>query len=220
MRGCLVQDKNNQEINYLCSNVENNKIAMYYTFYLNLIKEGQTYFNKSIKDTITVELSSYSKKQGISHSQKFHTLTENIDINFKTYGCILNTTNINFNLGKQQQEKFTGIGPIGSGETKPIALTCDPDTKYSLQVDGITESNYSDVIELTQNSGAATGVGVQLLANNKPVQLNHAQYIATTTNGNTDSPQSIDITARYYQTADKVTPGSTNASATFTLTYQ
>ncbi|HDL8466100.1 TPA: spore coat protein U domain-containing protein [Yersinia enterocolitica] len=134
--------------------------------------------------------------------------------------CSLNTNNINFYLGEQKQEYFTSVGATTRGNTQHITLTCDTNIKYSLQVDGIAESNQPGVLKLTQEPGAASGVGVQLLANNKEIEIGKTKEMGTSATSGTNLPEKIDITARYYQTADKVTPGSANASATFTLTYQ
>ncbi|MDA5533456.1 fimbrial protein [Yersinia mollaretii] len=144
------------------------------------------------------------------------------DINVSTYGCTLDTDNINFDLGKHQQSDFTRVSTKGNEIKKQINLTCAPNTKYSLQVDGDAEPNHPGVIKLTQEPGAATGVGVQLLTgpNKEPVVLGVAKEMGTTAASGTDIKQNIDITARYYQTAPTITPGSANASATYTMTYQ
>ena len=78
------------------------------------------------------------------------------------------------------------------------------------------------VIKLAQEPGVATGIGVQLLAgkNKEPVVLGNAKEMGTSASGSKDSEQTIDIIARYYQTDTQITPGSANASATFTMTYQ
>ncbi|WP_261371915.1 fimbrial protein [Yersinia mollaretii] len=143
-------------------------------------------------------------------------------IGIKTNSCTLVTTNINFNLGKQQQKDFMRIGPIGREQTQQIAVTCDPNTKYSLKVDGDAEPGHPGVIKLTPESGAATGVGVQLLtgANKDPVEFGKAKEMGHTAASGTDIKENIEITARYYQTAPTITPGSANASATYTMTYQ
>lgn len=152
----------------------------------------------------------------------YNTITPNNNIQVSGRGCTLDTPNLNFNLGKQQQKDFTGIGPIGSGPTQQIALTCDPNIKYSLQVDGDAEPGHPGVIKLTPGAGAATGVGVQLLTglNKEPVVLGVAKEMGTTAASGTDIKENIDITARYYQTSPTITPGSANASATYTMTYQ
>ncbi|HDL8471332.1 TPA: type 1 fimbrial protein [Yersinia enterocolitica] len=137
--------------------------------------------------------------------------------------CSLNTSNINFYLGEQKLTYFTHIGSTNGGSNKKrIELSCPPDTKYFLQIDGIAEPNHPGVIKLTQEPGAASGVGVQLRTgkNNEPVVFGQAKEMGTSATSGTNLQQSIDIEAYHYQTENKVTPGSTNASATFTLTYQ
>ncbi|MDN0109233.1 fimbrial protein [Yersinia mollaretii] len=165
----------------------------------------------------------YSTTNGADPERSIdNVITPNNNIQVSRYGCTLDTPNLNFNLGKQQQKDFTGIGPIGSGPTQQIALTCDPNTKYSLKVDGDAEPNHPGVLKLTPESGAATGVGVQLLTgvNKDPVEFGKAKEMGHTAASGTDIKENIDITARYYQTAPTITPGSANASATYTMTYQ
>ncbi|HDL8433567.1 hypothetical protein A6J63_000170 [Yersinia enterocolitica] len=137
--------------------------------------------------------------------------------------CSLNTSNINFYLGEHELTHFTHIGSRNGGSNKKrIELSCSPDTKYFLQIDGIAEPNHPGVLKLTQEPGAASGVGVQLRTgkNNEPVVFGQAKEMGTSASSGTNLQQSIDIEAYHYQTEEKVTPGSTNASATFTLTYQ
>ncbi|HDL6960992.1 TPA: spore coat protein U domain-containing protein [Yersinia enterocolitica] len=147
-------------------------------------------------------------------------LNGSLSFSYKRYGCTLNTSSINFNLGEQQQKDFTRIGFTGREGKQKITLTCDPNTKYSLQVDGTAESGHQGVIKLTSGSGAATGLGVQLLANNNVIEINQAKEMGTTAASGTNLREEIDITARYYQTGNTVTPGTANATATFTMTYQ
>ncbi|AHM75297.1 hypothetical protein [Yersinia hibernica] len=84
----------------------------------------------------------------------------NLDLNFNylieilTGSCELNTKRIDFDLGKQDYKDFNGIGAIGLGQTQQIALTCDPRTQYSLQIDGNAEPGHSGVIKLTPEPGA------------------------------------------------------------------
>ncbi|CNJ26642.1 putative fimbrial subunit [Yersinia aldovae] len=136
-------------------------------------------------------------------------------------GCTLNTPNLNFNLGEHQQNTFKGIGNTGQEITQPIILSCNPKTKYSLKVNE-TSTGVPGVIKLTQEPGVATGIGVQLLAgkNRAPIVLGSSQEMGTSMAGSKDLEQTINITARYYQTDTKVTPGSANASVTFTMTYE
>ncbi|MDA5549971.1 fimbrial protein [Yersinia massiliensis] len=135
-------------------------------------------------------------------------------------GCTLDSNRLDFNLGKNQQNDFKRIGTTGTPITKQIPLTCDPDTKYFLQVDGVAEPNHPGVMKLTSDPGAATGVGVQLLANGQPVEFGRAKQMGTSAASGNNIKETIDITAQYYQTQNRVPPGPANASATFTMTYQ
>ncbi|MCB5308649.1 fimbrial protein [Yersinia massiliensis] len=135
-------------------------------------------------------------------------------------GCTLDSNRLDFNLGENQQNDFKGIGSIGKEVTQKIALTCDPDTHYFLQVDGVAELNDKGVIKLTPEPGVATGVGVQLLANGQAVEFGRAKQMGTSSTSGNNIRETIDITAKYYQTAPTITPGPANASATFTMTYQ
>ncbi|HDL7824297.1 TPA: spore coat protein U domain-containing protein [Yersinia enterocolitica] len=135
-------------------------------------------------------------------------------------GCTLTTPTINFNLGEHQQNSFNRIGATGREVTQPIILACNPTTKYSLSING-DDGGAPGVIKLTQEPGAASGIGVQLLTakDNQPVNLTIPKEMGISAYSN-NVTETIDITARYYQTETKVTPGSANASATFTMTYQ
>ena len=67
---------------------------------------------------------------------------------------------------------------------------------------------------------AATGVGVQVATSNGtpvPLATNRASGLTLRT---TEGSYSIPLRARYLQTANTVTPGPANASATFTIIYQ
>ncbi|PNM19501.1 hypothetical protein A6J65_011905 [Yersinia enterocolitica] len=216
-------DTSYQEANCIIPNPDaSGKVRIYNFFYLSLVKLDSrhdigeinppdfdlVYRIESKNIVETVKSISYS----ISHNK----------VKITTDGCTLNARDINFDLGEQKQEYFTGVGATTRGNTQHITLTCDPNIKYSLQVDGIAESNQPGVVKLTPEPGAASGVGVQLLTgkNNDPVVFGQPKQMGISASSGTNLQEEIDITARYYQIADKVTPGSANASATFTLTYQ
>lgn len=147
-----------------------------------------------------------------SQNQKYIHVTSN--------SCSLDTPVLNFDLDKKEQRYFTSIGPKNVRKKQYIDLTCDPNIKFSLQIDGIAEQNYPGVIKLIPGPGAATGVGVQLLAADQEIEIGKAKEIGTSDNNGRSSRHHISITARYYQTDNKVTPGIVKATATFTMTYQ
>lgn len=120
----------------------------------------------------------------------------------------------------------TGVGtatpPIGFS----ISLTeCPTNMAIYYQIDPATDivppqggGQSSSLMKLDSTSGAS-GVGVQLLYENGQ---NHplATKITLTSTGLATPNTDIMLKARYMQIAPTVTPGTANASATVTITYQ
>nr|WP_281247117.1 fimbrial protein [Yersinia ruckeri] len=94
-----------------------------------------------------------------------------------------------------------------------------------MTIQGKSVASHPDILELDQTSGHASGIGVQLEAgdSSKDYQkmiLNEETYMHKTGNNGSVTNKHIDIRARYFQTENKITPGTANASATFIITYQ
>ncbi|WP_081578846.1 fimbrial protein [Yersinia massiliensis] len=138
----------------------------------------------------------------------------------RRYGCTLGTPNLVIPIGQVKSNNFTGVRSTFGRKASILELTCYPGTHYFLRVDGVQEGNHPGVIKLTSEAGVATGVGVQLLANGQPVEFGKAKQMGTSDTSGNSFKETIDITAQYYQTENRVTPGPANASATFTMTYQ
>ncbi|KGA76099.1 fimbrial family protein [Yersinia enterocolitica] len=192
-----------------------------YTVKMEILKPYNTVVSKEVN--IPVSITAYHYMPNMINQYKVGDLNHSIKVTATPASCSVNTSNINFDLGKQKITDFTRIGSTnGWSDTKRIELNCPPDTKYFLQIDGIAEPTPPGVLKLTPEPGAASGVGVQLLTgkNNDPVVFGQPKQMGTSARSGTNLQEEIDITARYYQIADKVTPGSANASATFTMTYQ
>jgi type 1 fimbria pilin len=131
--------------------------------------------------------------------------------------CSLTQTVIAVNLGNQIPLKtFTGPGSLSSPEGFNIPLMCDPQVPVRVQFTGTPAAGLPTVLDLTGDS-VATGLGVQLAYKDVPVTLN--SELAVGNSGVADGVYDIPFTARFYQTASTVTPGSAKAVATFTLTY-
>jgi len=131
-------------------------------------------------------------------------------------------------LGSYSTSKSSGLG-AGIGQTSDavpfnIQLNCESLLSGTfdvlMQFDGDAVSGLSDLGVLSLNSSSsASGVGVQILnENQQPIALtapfNVAAYPLST------ALVSVPLYARYYQTAETVSPGSANAVATYTLSYQ
>ncbi|CAI0914271.1 fimbrial protein [Serratia liquefaciens] len=91
--------------------------------------------------------------------------------------------------------------------------------QIKVQFDGTPASGDNSALALTAGSGVATGVAVQLQdAAGAIVPPGQASALMTI-KGGSGSLNSLGFTARYIATADSVTAGSANASATFTIWY-
>jgi len=105
----------------------------------------------------------------------------------------------------------------------------DPNTStnaYVTLTDATNPTNTSQVLSLTPTS-QASGVGVQIL--NGTTVLGYGPDSAAPGNTNQwyagniavgTSRFTIPLSARYVQTGATVTPGTANAQATFTMSYQ
>lgn len=127
------------------------------------------------------------------------------------------TTNPSSGLG-------AGIGQTSAATAFNIQLNCEAllsgNFDVMMQFDGEAPSGLSDagVVALNTTS-TASGVGVQILnENQQPIALatpfNVASYPLSS------ALITVPLYARYYQTAAKINPGTANAVATYTLSYQ
>lgn len=138
-------------------------------------------------------------------------------------GCSLTTTSLTFPIGNVQASSFgTAVGtiPAGGQNTQSLGLECDPNTNIMVKLNGTQNPDVGtpSVMALTGQgtTGVASGVGVQLLYNDVPLNLNSQITLKTSAGG----VESLPLTARYYQTSSSVIPGAANASATLEITYQ
>lgn len=137
--------------------------------------------------------------------------------------CSITTPTLNFPIGNVLAEKFgTSIGtiPANAQNTQDLGLNCDVGANINVRLQGAQNADVSttSVLALTGQGDAnvAKGVGVQLLYNGVPLELNNRIALKQSSGGQETFP----ITARYYQTKTSVSTGKANASATLDLTYQ
>ncbi|MGE8143985.1 fimbrial protein [Pseudomonas frederiksbergensis] len=92
----------------------------------------------------------------------------------------------------------------------------------SFRVDPVTTpvDAANGVLSLTSGAGTATGVGVQLFSISGAVQPLSQNRVLNISPAAGTTGFSVDLSARYLQTADKVTAGKANAVANYTLIYQ
>ncbi|MGX5011154.1 fimbrial protein [Enterobacter asburiae] len=140
--------------------------------------------------------------------------------NVETSACSVINPVINVPLGEVSRTAFTGQGTTVAEQHFTIHLDCDASTRVNLTLDDPTGSSTAPgVLPLTPATAVATasGVGVQVLYNNTPVTFGSMFNVGSSVSQGT---MEIALSARYYQTAARVTAGQANSMATFTLTYQ
>lgn len=137
--------------------------------------------------------------------------------------CTITTPDINLFLGKYRKSDFTGTGSTTAWQDFNIDLNCDKTARINVRIDGTADSSAGSQgvmkLDSSPDNTVATGVGIQMgyRPDNSLVQFGQEKYYWTSSSGGYEN---IQLRARYYQTAQAITPGQANGTATFTLTYK
>ncbi|ATG18480.1 fimbrial protein [Ralstonia pickettii] len=134
--------------------------------------------------------------------------------------CTLGSAAINVKMGDVPVGAFKGVGTSpDTTRTKAfdIPLTCSKGASINLKLDGTVYDATKGMLKLDEATNPAKGVAIQLLYDDKPVELAKSFKWQTASE---DGTYAIPLKARYVQTDNSITPGAANGSATFTLTYQ
>jgi type 1 fimbria pilin len=134
--------------------------------------------------------------------------------------CSIRTPNIQVPLADVMVTDLTSPGMTAKPKQFDMGLDCDAGTQVNVKLTGTQNSStgVNSVLQLTGagSAGVASGVGIQLLYNNVPLELNKNILLKTSAGGLETFP----FTAQYYQTAARVTGGTANTTATLEMTYQ
>lgn len=141
-------------------------------------------------------------------------------------GCTVGTKSANVDLGTIDIRTLTTVGSTSPSGAFNVSLTCDANVAVSaVMTDQTTPSNTSSVVTLTGDS-TASGVGVQFFYNGTgPLMMGPDSSAAGTTNQffiqSTTAAQTLSLPfqAQYIRTGELV-PGSANALASITFSYQ
>ncbi|AMX05510.1 fimbrial protein [Enterobacter asburiae] len=120
-------------------------------------------------------------------------------------------------LGTVSSKAFDGSDTAAPTDFK-IELTSCPDSAKTAAVkfDGTAANNDSTALQLTQEDGVATGVGIQITdAKNTVVPLHAASSSYDLKTG----ANSLAFTARYLKVGSAVTSGPANSTTNFTIVY-
>lgn len=130
--------------------------------------------------------------------------------------CEVNTYDTSVDLGSASTQSFTAAGSTSQSTDFTINLICSsllltPSITFSGTVDGDNSNIFAN------DSGTATGVGVQLLYGDTAITPDTAVSLGTATS---TSATDYDFKARLYQTTSAVTAGSVDTTVNFTLEYE
>ncbi|NGX88726.1 fimbrial protein [Rahnella sp. Lac-M11] len=146
--------------------------------------------------------------------------TSLINTRINAVQCSISNPSINVHLDDVLGADLNNVGTTVKDKNFDIGLQCDASAKINIKLTGVqnTETSTLGVLQLS-NAGrddVAKGVGIQMLYDNTPIELNKNMPLKTSSGGQ----ETFTFTARYYQTNSTVTTGSANATATLEITYQ
>ncbi|ANA33450.1 hypothetical protein R82526_01417 [Ralstonia mannitolilytica] len=142
------------------------------------------------------------------------------DVAVSNVSCTLGSAAINVNMGAAPISAFQRAGtsqPSFRDKAFSIPLTCPKGASINVKIDGNVHDAKQGMLKLDTGASSATGAAIQVLYDDKPVELGERFKWQET---DADGAYAIPFKARYVQTDSSVTPGVANASATFTVTYQ
>lgn len=130
--------------------------------------------------------------------------------------------NIAVNFGNVPQASFSGVGTTAAERKFTISLQCQQSPgNVFVRLDATADpSNSPGVLQVTQGTQAAKGVGIQLLDARNSHPVSYGSDIGAGSSPGGASTLQVPFTARYYQTAGTIVPGDANGTATFTIEYQ
>ncbi|HEC8327914.1 TPA: fimbrial protein [Providencia rettgeri] len=182
-------------------------------------KTGQVTTSNSIRSGLVARLTQTNNTPGSTWNLTTLNMPANaIRINVLSCSLKNNQSTYNINMRDWYDTQFPNIGSTSTPVDIPITLTCAAGTNIKATV---TSSKYEDTatgkLGLT-GANSAAGVAIQLLdKNNNPIKLNTKNSLQ---NNVPAGDYMFNWKARYIKTADNITPGTANASATVNIRYE
>lgn len=138
-----------------------------------------------------------------------------IEVNVK--GCELTTSTINVGMGAVLQREFTGIGSAVRQVPFTVDTQCDSGVLPVMTFSGNQVGTDNTLFALTEGENSAKGIAVRINYSGTSVENNQILDLNRTT---TQGLNSFPFSAQYVQTQSSITPGTANATLTFTLSYK
>lgn len=135
--------------------------------------------------------------------------------------CVVDTTELNVNMGNVATKQFYRAGNVPLPVHFTIGLKdCGPEViGVAVKFVGQPAIAGSPLVKLDASVGAATGLGISLMDRNKTqIAVNDNSGVYPLISGNDTA--TLDFYAQYSAYTIPVTAGPASASVTFTMTYQ
>ncbi|RQV01287.1 type 1 fimbrial protein [Burkholderia cenocepacia] len=202
---------------------------IYYAPTIQLIKTG----NVTESGVLSGAYANYRANNGSGQVLVEYRFAKPVLVTPKVPSCTVTTPRIQVPMGETMASTvFTGVGSTAPSRSFGIDISCSGgDTGTSAKVyvtltDATNPGNTSTTLSLSRDS-TATGVGIQLLKDDNVLGYGPDSAAIGNTNqwlggrvAQGASGMSIPLRARYVQTSSRITSGTANANATFTMSYQ
>ncbi len=143
------------------------------------------------------------------------------NVNFQNVTCSVLPKNLTVDLGDFPVSSFVSVGTLSSpAQNFDVTVNCNSTVQPEVKVTSSNgyETAFEGVLKLTQQTGMATGVGVQMVFDNNIATFD--TYVNTQREAVANETLAIPFQVRYEQVSDVVTPGPANTVATITLAYK
>ncbi|WP_058911169.1 fimbrial protein [Entomohabitans teleogrylli] len=127
---------------------------------------------------------------------------------------------LNVTMGKVSKTAFTGLGSTADTTQFNIELKNCPETVTTAAITfgGTPDADNANVLAITPDTDAASGVALQLLdASQQPLNLYTASRPYQLQSGT--GVNTLEFAARYIQTKSEIVAGPANSVSTFTVVY-
>ncbi|WP_322084612.1 fimbrial protein [Burkholderia sp. BCC1972] len=202
---------------------------IYYAPTIQLIKTG----NVTESGVLSGAYANYWANSGSDQVLVEYRFAKPVLVTPKAPSCRVTTPRTPVPMGETMASTvFTGVGSTAPSRSFGIDISCSGgDTGMSAKVyvtltDATNPGNTSTTLSLSKGS-TATGVGIQLLKSDDVLGYGPDSAAIGNTNqwlggrvAQGAPGMSIPLRARYVQTSPRITSGTANANATFTMSYR
>lgn len=198
---------------------------------VEIVKTGETPTRPEMVTPINSHLTLFHIGSEAGHNNaEYLMLGAETGIIFIAQSCqIHGPASFNVPLGRvrtrRDQGLGSGMGSTSAGKTFALNFRCDVDVTGNfsvlVQLDGALPAGTRNrsLLALSEESGVARGVALQILhaTHGTPVEMGQPWQIARYPL--TDRVITVPLQVRYYQIAERITPGKANGTMTWTLHY-